>query len=105
MGNTRQLRLLINRGTEGIYYAGRANEKERSRAQWAWGLRRIQGKFYSVARLVKALFTFENGLDYIAWKLTRHSGQEIVIPDRVRRFPLIFLWGFFFGLYRQGVFR
>ena len=56
-------------------------------------------------RLVKALFTFEGGLDYIAWKLERHSGEKIDIPDRVRRAPLIFLWGFFWDLYRRGIFK
>ena len=71
----------------------------------AWALRRVQGKLMSIARLVKALFTFEGGLDYIAWKLERHSGQKIVIPDRVRRWPLVFLWGFFWGLYRRGIFK
>jgi hypothetical protein len=29
----------------------------------------------------------------------------VVIPDRVRRAPLIFAWGFFWELYRRGVFR
>jgi hypothetical protein len=29
----------------------------------------------------------------------------VVVPDRVRRFPLLFMWGFFWRLYRQGVFR
>jgi hypothetical protein len=71
----------------------------------AWLLRAGQGKLLSVARLLKALFTFEGGLDYIAWKLERHSGQRIEIPARVRRHPLIFVWGLFWRLYRRGVFR
>ena len=71
----------------------------------AWATRRIQGKFLSIARLVKALFTFEGGLDYIAWKLERHSGEKIEIPERVRRRPLIHLWAFFWGLYRRGIFK
>ena len=71
----------------------------------AWMLRAAQGKLLSVARLLKALFTFEGGLDYIAWKLERHSGQRIEIPPRVRRYPLIFVWGLFWNLYRRGVFR
>jgi len=71
----------------------------------AWMLRAVQGKLLSVARLLKALFTFEGGLDYIAWKLERHSGQQIEIPPRVRRYPLIFVWGLFWHLYRRGVFR
>jgi len=70
-----------------------------------WLLRSAQGKLLSVARLLKALFTFEGGLDYIAWKLERHSGQRIEIPPRVRRHPLIFVWGLFWRLYRRGVFR
>ena len=74
-----------------------------SRAGWL--LRAVQGKLLSVARLLKALFTFDGGLDYIAWKLERHSGQRIEIPTRVRRYPLIFVWGLFWRLYRRGVFR
>jgi len=70
-----------------------------------WKLRTLQGKFLSLARLIKALFTFDGGLDYIAWKLERHSGVHIEIPDRVRRYPLIFIWGLFLDLYRRGVFR
>jgi hypothetical protein len=70
-----------------------------------WSLRTAQGKFLSVARLFKALFTFDGGLDYIAWKLERHSGVAIQVPDKVRRYPLIFMWGFFWGLYRRGIFR
>ena len=71
----------------------------------AWALRIAQGKLLSVARLLKALFTFDGGLDYIAWKLERHSGVPVEIPDKVRRYPLIFVWGLFWKLYRRGVFR
>jgi len=77
----------------------------RLRSRLAWPLRRVQGKILSVLRLLKALFTFEGGLDYIAWKLERHSGQVVEIPERVRRWPLIFIWGLFWRLYRRGVFR
>jgi len=70
-----------------------------------WKIRTLQGKFLSLARLIKALFTFDGALDYVAWKLERHSGVHIEIPDRVRRYPLIFIWGMFWDLYRRGVFR
>lgn len=70
-----------------------------------WKIRLVQGKLLSVARLSKALFTFDGGLDYIAWKLERHSGTKIDIPERVRKYPLIFVWGMFWNLYRRGVFR
>ena len=71
----------------------------------AWPLRRAQGKLLSLLRLLKALFTFRGGFDYIAWKLERHSGKTVVIPERVRRYPFIFIWGFFWHLYRRDIFR
>jgi hypothetical protein len=88
-----------------LCYHSEVARTRRLSTQLAWSLRRGQGKLLSVMRLVKALFTFEGGLDYIAWKLERHSGESVVIPDKVRRAPLIYLWGFFWGLYRRGIFK
>ena len=73
-------------------------------APWAWALRRLQGKLLSIARLVKAVFTFAGGVDYIIWKLERHSGQHIEVEDKVRQHPLIHGWGLMWRLYRRGVF-
>tara|TARA_R110001599_G_C12277316_1_gene663121 strand:- start:43909 stop:44865 length:957 start_codon:yes stop_codon:yes gene_type:complete len=70
-----------------------------------WALRRCQGKILSVTRLLKALYTFDGGLDYIAWKLERHTGEKVVIPNKVKKAPLIFMWSFFWSLYRRGLFR
>ena len=88
-----------------LLYRAQVPRRARRIAPLLWGLRRVQGKALSLTRLVKALFTFEGGLDYIAWKLTRHSGQVVEIPDRVRRRPLVHIWGFCWQLYRRGVFR
>ena len=88
-----------------LFYRADIPQRTRTLAGIGWGLRRVQGKLMSFLRLFKALFTFEGGIDYVAWKLQRHSGQEVVVPDRVRRYPLIFMWGFFWRLYRRGVFR
>jgi hypothetical protein len=76
-----------------------------SRARRAWQRRRVQGKCLSLLRLTKAFFTFDGGIDYLVWKLERHSGQSIEVPPRVRRLPLLFAWPFFWRLYRQGLFR
>ena len=89
----------------GLHYKSRIDPKKRRLSVLAWSLRRGQGKLMSVFRVVKALFTFEGALDYFAWKLERHSGQEIIIPDKVRRVPLIFLWGWCWDLYRNGLFK
>ncbi len=89
----------------GLQYKSQVDITRRRLSALAWSLRRGQGKLMSILRVVKALFTFEGALDYFAWKLERHSGQEIIIPDKVRRLPLIFLWGFCWDLYRRGLFK
>ncbi len=73
--------------------------------RFGWKIRGLQGKLLSIARLTKTLFTFTGALDYLIWKLERHSGQSIEVPDRLRRHPLIFAWGFLWRLYRRGIFR
>jgi len=88
-----------------LHYRAEIRGYQRVLGRFNWILRRVYGKLLSVLRLLKGLFTFDGGIDYVVWKLARHSGQEVVVPDRVRRFPLLFMWGFFWRLYRQGVFR
>lgn len=89
----------------GEFYSCDIPEAAREAARRDWARRRLLGKPLSVLRLLKALFTFEGGLDYIAWKLERHTGRKVEIPERVRRFPLLFVWGFMWRLRREGFFR
>lgn len=77
----------------------------RFQSRWTWVMRQVQGKLLSFLRLLKGLFTFEGGIDYIAWKLERHSGVRIEVTPQLRRHPLRAGWVFFWRLYRQGVFR
>lgn len=86
-------------------YAATIPASRRFFGRFGWVVRRVQGKVLSVARLLKALFTFDGGLDYVAWKLERHTGQAVEIPDRVRKYPLIFVWGLLWKLYRRGIIR
>jgi len=86
-------------------YQAETSPLQRLMNRIGWKIRSAQGKLLSLARLIKALFTFDGGLDYLAWKLERHSGVPVDIPDRVRRYPLIFVWGMFWDLYRRGIFR
>lgn len=90
---------------DGEHYRCRLAASRRFMNRVGWRVRSAQGKLLSVLRLSKALFTFDGGLDYAAWKLERHSGQHIEIPERVRRYPLLFVWGLVWNLYRRGVFR
>jgi len=75
------------------------------RAMQAWRFRRILGKTLNVARLLKAIFTFENGLDYILWKVRRHTGVVVSITPWQRRHPLLAAPGLALKLYRRGAFR
>ncbi len=88
-----------------LHYRAEISRRTRRMSGLGWAVRRVQGKLMSFLRLFKALFTFDGGIDYVAWKLERHSGQVVEVPDRVRRYPLLFMWGFFWRLYRRGVFR
>ena len=74
-------------------------------ARGRWLLRASWGKVVSLARLFKALATFDGGLDYAAWKLERHSGRRVEIPDAVRARPLVHIWPLLWRLWREGVFR
>ncbi len=69
--------------------------------QWEWKLRRVQGRLLNVLRLVKSVFTFENGADYVAWKLERHTGQPLEVTPRLRRYPLIFGWPVLWRLLKE----
>jgi len=70
-----------------------------------WRMRRIQGKALSVLRLFKAAFTFNQPLEYLLWKIERHSGVYIEPSARQLKHPLIFSWPLLWKLYRQGAFR
>ena len=65
-----------------------AAERPREEAERAWRRLRRRGKRLSVLRLAKASFTFAGGVDYLAWKVSRHSGQAVEIKPWHRRFPL-----------------
>ncbi|NWG70044.1 MAG: hypothetical protein HXY23_00325 [Parvularculaceae bacterium] len=54
-----------------------------------WRLRSLQGGLLSAARLLKASLTFEGGVDYIAWKISRHAGFDLPVRDWERKFPLL----------------
>jgi hypothetical protein len=59
----------------------------------------------NLARLAKAAFTFSGGVDYIAWKIERHSGHKIEVTPFQRRHPLLAAGPALWRLWRQGVLR
>ncbi len=86
-------------------YRLRASSRQRRLNSLAWRLRRVQGKGLSVLRLLKGLLTFENGLDYVLWKIERHSGIRIEVNPALRRFPPLAVCVTFWRLFRKGAFR
>ncbi|GAN53776.1 hypothetical protein [Tanticharoenia sakaeratensis] len=63
------------------------------RAQYLrkWAGIRKRGRVLNVMRLVKAAFTFENGADYLSWKIVRHTGMSLDLGPFARRHPLLAL--------------
>lgn len=74
----------------------------RDRALRLWARRRWLGKFWSVARLMKAAFTFDGGADYLAWKIERHSGERVALRPWQRRHPILATPTILWRLWRKG---
>lgn len=70
-----------------------------------WRLRAFQGKILSALRLSKALLTFKGGVNYILWKIERHSGVRVEVSPGLKRFPPLAVIVIFWRLYRQDAFR
>jgi len=70
-----------------------------------WAARRMAGRAWSVARLVKAAFTFSGGADYLAWKIERHSGHKLDLTDWQRRHPILASITLLPKLLRKGAVR
>lgn len=68
-----------------------------------WGLRYYFSRslFRATLRWLKHMATFEGWLDYILLKVLRHSGEEIVLTERERRYPLLLLWPRLFRYLRK----
>jgi hypothetical protein len=74
-------------------------------AERDWRKRRMIGKTRHVARLIKDAFTFTDGLDYVMWKIRKHSGVTLPVTDWQRRHPLLAAPALAWRLYRMGAFR
>ncbi len=74
-------------------------ERLRRRSRLDWLVRSWQGKLLSVLRLLKGLLTFRGGIDYILWKIERHSGIQVEVPLGLERHPLLATCVIFWKLY------
>lgn len=71
-------------------------------ARAAWTARRVWGKTRNLARLVKAAFTFAGGVDYVLWKLERHTGAPVPRTALLARWPYLGIWPVAWRAYRRG---
>ncbi|MDY0874293.1 hypothetical protein [Dongia rigui] len=84
---------------------GAANGISREAAMANWQGRRLLGKTLNYLRLIKAAFTFDGAVDYVLWKVRRHSGVVVPVSDWQRRHPLLAAPALAWKLYRRGAFR
>lgn len=54
-----------------------------------WPRIRRWSKVRQLAKLAKASLTFAGGIDYLAWKIARHSGEAVTVTPWQRRHPLL----------------
>jgi len=69
------------------------------------GWRRAASKAVYFLQMVKAVFTFEGGVDYALWKIERQSGVRLTASDFQRRHPLLSAWPLVWKAWRAGALR
>lgn len=106
----RYLRLALQ--AAGVHYTERDGQlapelanAQRAHAQRRWLRRQRLGKPLNLIRLLKAGCTFAGAMDYVAWKVERHSGVRIEVSPWQRRFPLLAAPGLYWRLRRRGVLK
>lgn len=90
---------------DAAFVAQRPMAARRRTARLAWVARRVWGKSLNVLRLAKAVFTFEGAVDYMVWKIERHTQVRPELTPWQRRHPLLAAPGVLWRLYRRGVVR
>jgi hypothetical protein len=77
-------------------------------AEPAGSAERLRSRLYfggslvrATARWLKHVVTFEDWLEYVVRKASRHTGEPIELLPRERRWPLLFLWGRVFRYLRR----
>lgn len=78
---------------------------QRRLADAGWRLRHLLGKPLNFIRLVKSAYTFEGGVDYLIWKIERHSGVRLELKPWQRRHPILAAPGVLWDLRRRGAVR
>jgi hypothetical protein len=86
-------------------YSVHIPDRARRVSRLDWIVRSWQGKMLSVLRLLKGMLTFRGGVDYILWKIERHSGIRVEASPRLKQYPLLAACVILWRLYRRGAYR
>ncbi|MDL2337111.1 MAG: hypothetical protein QFE16_04640 [Pseudomonadota bacterium] len=86
-------------------FAPMISPSARADAAHRWALRRRLGKPLNILRLLKAAFTFDGAMDYVLWKVERHSGVRPEVTAWQRRHPLLAAPGLYRRLRKLNVLR
>ena len=78
---------------------------DRRSAEAGWSLRHGLGKPLNFVRLVKSAYTFDGGVDYLLWKIERHSGVKMELTPWQRRHPILASPRVLLELRRRGAIR
>lgn len=77
----------------------------RMQATRAWRHRRLRAKSLFLLRMLRNGLIFEGGVDYVLWKIQRHSGVATDPTWREKRHPWLALGAEAWRLYRARAFR
>lgn len=94
--------LAFQEGQDGVLIPAPAEKGSTLRA---WRLRRLVGKPLNLLRLAKASFSFDGGVDYILWKIERHTRVSVTLTPWQRRHPILASPVLVWRLWRDGVVR
>lgn len=74
---------------EGDRFVPVVSHEARTEARKRWASRARAGKVLSVVRVLKGTMTFDGGVDYLLWKIERHSGKKIETTAWQRKHPFL----------------
>ncbi len=98
------LALNITPDENGFFSISAPGKSARAACRRRWQRRRFTGRLFATARLVKAAFTFSGGIEYLLWKIARHSGVKVTPTDFQRRHPILGAPSLAWKVYRMGGF-
>lgn len=78
---------------------------ERARSLRRWRARRVLSKLLTALRVLRNWYTAEGGVDYVMWKIQRHSGFQFDEQWRDKPVPLFALLHEIWRAWRAGAFR